>query len=91
MLIVRWTQFAANDLKRINKRIAVHNAPSAAKLTLSMLAKANELALYPDMGRQGRVSGTRELVVHRHYYIVYRTTGTTVQILAVNHTSQKWP
>jgi addiction module RelE/StbE family toxin len=91
MLIVRWTQLAANDLKRINKRIAVHNAASADKLSLSMLAKASELALYPGMGRQGRVPGTREFVVHRHYYIVYRITGATVRILAVNHTSRQWP
>lgn len=91
MLIVRWTRPAANDLKRINKRIAAHNAVSADKLLHSMLAKADELALYPAMGRQGRVPGTRELVVHQQYYMVYRTTGATVQILAVNHTSQKWP
>jgi toxin ParE1/3/4 len=56
-----------------------------------MLAKADALAFYPGMGRQGRVPGTRELVVHKHYYVVYRIAGATVQILAVNHTAQQRP
>lgn len=67
------------------------SAVSADKLLHSILAKADELAPYLRIGRQGRVPETRELVVRPHYYLVYRNTGTTVQVLAVNHTSQQWP
>ena len=91
MLIVRWTRPAENDLKRINKRIAAHSAVNADQLLHSIMAKADERALYSRMGRQGRVPGTRELLVHPHYLPVYRTIGTDVKILALKHTSQQSP
>jgi plasmid stabilization system protein ParE len=39
----------------------------------------------------GRVPGTRELVVHRNYFIVYRTTDSAVEILRAKPTAQQWP
>lgn len=91
MPIVRWMRPAANDLTRIGRRIAVDSAVNADKLLRQIHAKANVLELYPGIGRRGRVPGTRELVVHRHYYIVYHTIGNTVQILRVKHTAEQWP
>ena len=91
MPIVRWMRPAADDLKRINRHIAVDSAASAGKILRRIQAKADELALFPGMGRPGRVPGTRELVVHQHYYIVYRTISSTVQILRVKHAAQQWP
>jgi len=47
---------------------------------------------FPEMGRPGRVDGTRELVIQRTSYIAaYRITGTTVRILRVLHGAQMWP
>lgn len=44
------------------------------------------------MGREGRVEGTRELVIDRSPYIaVYSILGETVRILRVLHGAQKWP
>lgn len=43
------------------------------------------------MGKPGRIMGTRELVVHRHYFLVYELHTDTVYILAVVHTSRQWP
>ena len=46
----------------------------------------------PDMGRTGRIAGTRELVIPRlPYVLVYRLTNGTVDILTILHTSQRWP
>ncbi|RRD69136.1 type II toxin-antitoxin system RelE/ParE family toxin [Desulfovibrio sp. OH1186_COT-070] len=51
-----------------------------------------ELAKRPEMGRPGRVFGTRELVIERYPYIVpYRIRGREVQIIRVFHTSQRPP
>jgi plasmid stabilization system protein ParE len=44
------------------------------------------------MGRPGRVHGTSELVVDGTPFIVaYRIRDETVEILAVLHSSRKWP
>jgi plasmid stabilization system protein ParE len=50
------------------------------------------LARFPEMGRPGRIEGTRELVISRTPYIAaYRILGGTVQILRVLHGAQQWP
>ncbi len=46
----------------------------------------------PEMGRPGRVPGTRELVIPRTPFIVpYRLVGNTIQILRVFHGTRRWP
>ncbi|WP_247095854.1 type II toxin-antitoxin system RelE/ParE family toxin [Escherichia coli] len=44
-------------------------------------------------GRNGRVEGTRELVIHPHFVLVYEVDSQwgKVYILRVLHTAQKWP
>jgi addiction module RelE/StbE family toxin len=91
MHVVRWKRPAAKDLGRIGKHIAADSTVNANKLLRRIQAKAEQLAVYPEMGRPGQVPGTRELVVHRNYFIVYRTTDSAVEILRVKHTAQQWP
>jgi toxin ParE1/3/4 len=44
------------------------------------------------MGRPGRVTGTRELVVDGTPYILpYRVRNRVVQILRVLHGARRWP
>ena len=44
----------------------------------------------PEMGRSGRVPGTRELVITRTPFIVpYRLRGQTIQILRVYHGARR--
>jgi plasmid stabilization system protein ParE len=46
----------------------------------------------PEIGRPGRIEGTRELVIQRTPYIAaYRIDGETVRILRVLHGAQEWP
>ena len=50
------------------------------------------LADQPGLGRAGRVSGTRELVVARTPYVVpYRVKGEVIEALRVYHGAQRWP
>ena len=35
--------------------------------------------------------GTRELVAHPNYIVVYRVRGEDVQVLTVMHTARKFP
>jgi addiction module RelE/StbE family toxin len=47
---------------------------------------------FPIIGRLGRVSGTRELVIPETKYIVaYRIVDEVIHILAILHGAQRWP
>ena len=50
------------------------------------------LTRHPDLGRPGRVPGTREPVLpHFPYILPYRVKEQRVEILRVFHASRKWP
>ena len=56
MMEIFWTMLASQDRKRIREYIAEQN-----------LMAAIELAGQPYKGRNGRVEGTRELVIPPHF------------------------
>ena len=56
-----------------------------------LMQKATQLDQHPKLGRAGRVTGTRELVVHPNYILIYRIVGESVEVLRVKHAAQKWP
>ncbi|MCI4592413.1 type II toxin-antitoxin system RelE/ParE family toxin [Sphingobium sp. BYY-5] len=43
------------------------------------------------MGRPGRVAGTRELVAHRNYILVYDVAESEIRILRLLHAARRWP
>ena len=49
------------------------------------------LAEHPYLFRPGRVPGTRELIAHPNYLIVYRVTAEQVEIVSVLHARQQYP
>jgi len=48
------------------------------------------LERFPQMGRPGRVQGTKELVI-TPFVVAYRVHGTEIHILSVLHAARKWP
>ena len=48
-------------------------------------------ATYPKLGRPGKILGTRELIPHESYRLVYEISEGTVWILALVHTARQWP
>ena len=89
---VEWLRRAVTDLDQEAAHIASDD-PSAARLVVNrVLTAAAQLAEQPDLGRPGRVPGTRELVVLKTRYLVpYRVHGGKVQVLRVFHTSRRLP
>ena len=90
-MVVRWTKTALANLIAIVAYIEKDNAERARSFALEIQAKTNALAEFPNMGRLGRVSGTRELVIHPNYIIPYRVRGEVVEILRVQHVARRWP
>lgn len=89
---VAWTRPALQDLEEIQDYIAEKRPAAAHRLTSRIFSQTNRLlSENPEIGRVGRVAGTRELVVaHTPYIVVYRVK-ERVQILAVIHGAREWP
>ncbi|MBB3190428.1 type II toxin-antitoxin system RelE/ParE family toxin [Halomonas cerina] len=86
-----WTRLASLDRKAIREYIAQDNPAAALALDELISEKAERLADHPDLGRPGRVAGTRELVAHRNYILVYDVAGDAVRVLRVLHAARQWP
>ena len=65
----------------------------AARRVVQRVEKAvHQLTDFPDLGRRGRVAGTRELVISKTPVIVaYRRRNGSLEILAGIHRARRWP
>ena len=89
---VRWTTPALLHLTEIAEYITQDNPPVARRVVSSLRELTRSLCANTNIGRVGRVDGTRELVHPRYPFIlVYRVQGTEIHILAVLHTARRWP
>ena len=86
-----WKQTAIDDRDEIVEHIASDNLDAAIKLGSLLMEKSMVLDQHPMMGRVGRVKGTRELVAHPNYILVYRVAGEVAEVLRVKHTAQQYP
>lgn len=86
-----WKKQARADLLAIVTHIAQDNPDAAEKLADEIETKAEKLRTHPNLFRAGRKSGTRELVVHPNYILIYRVVVNVVEVLRTKHVAQKWP
>ena len=88
-----WSPEAIADLAALRAYIAQHDPAAAQRVALHIIRNVETLLPNsPEMGRPGRVPGTRELVIPRTPYIVpYRLIGNTIQVLRVFHGARRWP
>jgi len=89
---ITWRQRALEDLETARAYIAKENPRASRRILESILAAVSRLPDAPDVGRPGRVGGTRELVIPRTPYIVaYTVLGDQLHVLDVLHGAQEWP
>jgi toxin ParE1/3/4 len=89
---VKWLRLALVNLDQEAAYIARDNPRAAAALVREADEFTRLLTRHPDLGRPGRVPGTRELVLpHFPYILPYRVKEQRVEILRVFHASRKWP
>ncbi|MEL6061616.1 MULTISPECIES: type II toxin-antitoxin system RelE/ParE family toxin [unclassified Methylobacterium] len=86
-----WTLEALQDRDAIYDDIEADNPAAAIALDRRFTEKAARLVDHPALGRRGRVAGTREMIVHRRYIIVYKVDDSVVRILRVLHAALQGP
>jgi toxin ParE1/3/4 len=89
---LEWARPALRDIKEAGDFIASDSPEAAERMAERIKETVEYLLEYPNMGRPGRVAGTRELVVSgTPFIVVYRAAMTTVQILRILHHARNWP
>ncbi len=87
-----WLPRAVDDLKELRAFIAQEKPIAAQEVAARVLEAVDQLATLPNIGRPGRVAGTRELVVRNTPYVIpYRIRDEAIEILRVYHSARRWP
>ncbi|MCZ8044979.1 MAG: type II toxin-antitoxin system RelE/ParE family toxin [Beijerinckiaceae bacterium] len=87
-----WTRRALREIDQAFAFVAQDSPAAASALVAAIEARAAVLAEHPEIGRPGRVDGTRELVLSGFPYILpYRVRDGRIEILAAFHSSRAWP
>jgi len=90
---ILWSPEAIDDLTSLRAYIAEDNPAAAQEVALHILQNIEQLLPNnPQMGRPGRVPGTRELVIPKTPFVIpYRLQRNVIQILRVYHGARRWP
>lgn len=89
--VVVWSQLAIDQLEQVTDYISEDNPGAAQALTNKIVAAVERLAEHPYMFRTGRKPGTREMVVHPNYLIIYRVEIELIDIVSVLHARREYP
>lgn len=86
-----WSEVALNDLDEIAAFIAQHGFSAAMRIQDRIEDSVKPTATYPYMFRIGHLEGTREIVAHPNYIVVYRVLADMILVTGVVHARQQYP
>jgi toxin ParE1/3/4 len=89
---IAYTRRALQNLTHHATIIAKDNPAAARDQVARVRATINRLGEFPEMGRPGRVTGTREVSPPRTpFVVIYRVEQECIVILRVLHERQSYP
>ena len=91
---IEWLETAANEFEAAIAWLEERNLIAANDLARTALFQIDQLKHFPMIGRVGRDSKTRELVITQSRYIaVYRISANKhlIEVLAFKHEAILWP
>jgi toxin ParE1/3/4 len=71
--------------------IADRSPIAAYELEARVKQVAERLCESPFIGRPGRMAGTREMIVHPNYIVIYTVSESSLTVLRVLHARQNYP
>jgi toxin ParE1/3/4 len=74
VLDLNWEADALLQYEILIEFVRDRNEPAAESLARRIDEGVERACFFPQVGRPGRVTGTRELIVHPNYIVVYRVT-----------------
>lgn len=86
-----WSGEAESDRIAIFQASAAESVFAADALDVLFEEGAETLLDAPESGRPASAPGTRELIVHPSYRMIYDVAGEDVRILAIVHATRMWP
>jgi len=87
---LKWSAAAIADRTAIFDYIDADRPQAAISVDERIRTQVNRLADFPEIGRPGRVAGTRELVIDRTPYVVaYRIMSDAIVVLRVIHSARR--
>jgi len=87
----KWTPLALSDFDKSIEYIAINYPTAARKVAKVIYNSVHKLSDHPEIGRPGRIPGTREMIIKTIPYLIpYRVRDNTIHILRVLHTSRTY-
>jgi toxin ParE1/3/4 len=87
-----WSALAIADRLAIFDFIEQENPAAAVRIDTKIELGIRQLLQFPESGRIGRVTGTRELVITGTPYIAaYAVLPDRIRVLRILHGAQVWP
>lgn len=91
MLLIFWNAAAVDDLDDIIDYIAEYDVHAAIDMHERIERAVHPASAHPYLYRPGRVPGTREIVAHPNYVVVYEVRADRIEVMAVLHARQEYP
>ncbi len=91
MLEIVWTDEARHDLRNLIDYVSARNPPAAKRILALLEAAITPAVEHPYLFRPGRQPGTREIVVHPNYILIYEVCDGLLNVVRVLHARQKYP
>jgi toxin ParE1/3/4 len=89
---VVWSPRAIRHLIHLRAYIEKDSDQNAALVASRILNAVALLEAHPEIGRPGRIVGTRELIVPQTPFVIpYRVRRAHLELIAVFHGRQEWP
>lgn len=89
---IKLAKLATQDLKAIKDYISRDKPKAASEVIKRVLEAVENLAIFPNIGRPGRIPHTRELVISgMPLIVVYQVQQDTIFIVRIIHAARKWP
>jgi len=89
---VVWSRRAIRDLTGVRAYIARRDPSAANEIAMRILDAVDTVSRQPQIGRAGRIGGTREFAVAgTSYILIYRLRKQHIGLAHVFDSRQEWP